>query len=235
MAFKDNDFLKIDYSLWRVADNQLVRTTEKKLAEGNGIFREDIRYTPQLVVISRDNAIKALWEALKTMDVGESKTLDLEPKDAFGERNQSLVRMMPIADFRKRDIDPVPGMQIDIDGVIATVKSVNSGRVMVDANNPLAGEKVRYEIKVVSQLVKPEEKVRAVAEMYALEPHAVSVNQAEARVVFDSKTKMDADYFLNKTYFVGTVFEYLDEMKKVIVEEEHLKERPAAVEEHHHS
>jgi FKBP-type peptidyl-prolyl cis-trans isomerase 2 len=234
MAFKDNDFLKIDYSLWRVADNQLVRTTDKKLAEEKGIYREDIRYAPQLVVINRDNAIKALWEALKTMKVGDSKTLDLEPKDAFGERNQSLVRMMPVSDFRKRDIDPIPGMQIDIDGVIATVKSVNSGRVMVDANNPLAGEKVRYEIKVVSQLEKAEEKIRAVAEMYALEPHAINVNQTDARVVFDNKTKMDADYFLNKTYFIGTVFEYLDEIKKVVVEEEHLKDRRIE-EEHHHS
>ena len=70
--------------------------------------------------------------------------------------------------------------------------------------------------------------------MYALEPHAVSVNQTDARVVFDSKTKMDADYFLNKTYFIGTVFEYLDEIKKVVVEEEHLKDRRIE-EEHHHS
>ena len=37
MAFKDNDFLKIDYSLWRVADNQLVRTTEKCINMNNDI------------------------------------------------------------------------------------------------------------------------------------------------------------------------------------------------------
>ncbi len=223
MAFKEEDFLKIDYNLWRVADNLLVRTTDKKLAQEQGIFREEVKYEPQLVVIGKDNAIKALAETLKGMDVGQSKSLELEPKDAFGERNQGLVKVMHISDFRKRDIEPVPGMQIDIDGAVAIVKSVNSGRVMVDANNPLAGEKVRYEIKVVSHLKTFDEKVKAVAGMYTLEPRTVSANQEDVKVVFDDKTKMDADYFLNKTYFIGTVFDYFANVKKVVVEEEHLR------------
>ena len=223
MTFKEEDFLKIDYNLWRLADNQLVRTTDKKLAQEQGIFREDIKYEPQLVVIGKDNAIKALAVALKDMDVGQSRSLELEPKDAFGERNPGLVKVMHISDFRKRDIDPMPGMQIDIDGAVAIIKSVNSGRVMVDANNPLAGEKVRYEIKVVSQLKTFEEKVKEVARMYTLEPHAISASQEDIKVVFDDKTKMDADYFLNKTYFIGTVFDYFANIKKVVVEEEHLR------------
>ncbi len=227
MSFKDGDFVKVDYSLWRMADNELMRTTEKSLAQDKGIYREDVRYEPQLIVIGKDNALKALWDAIKTMDVGQSKKLELDPKDAFGERDSSLVRIMPIADFRKRDIDPQPGMQIDIDGAIATVKSVNSGRVMVDANNPLAGEKVKYELKVVAKLEKDEDRIKAIAETYALEPTTIEVKEAAARVSFNSKTKMNADYFVNKSYLIGAILEYLKDVKKVVIEEEHERESPS--------
>lgn len=221
MAFKDGDFVKVDYSLWRVADNALMRTTEKKLAEEKGIYNEDLKYAPQLIIINKDNALKALWEALKTMDVGQSKKLELEPKDAFGERDQNLVSVMPISEFRKKDINPTPGLQIDIDGTIATVKSVNSGRVMVDANNPLAGEKIVYDIKVVAKVEKEDDKIKALAETYALEPDKIEIKEGHAKVTFGSKTKMNADYFVNKTYLIGAVLEYMPEVKKIVVEEEY--------------
>lgn len=221
MGFSDGDFVKIEYSLWREADGQLMRTTDKKLAQEKGIYNEEARYAPQLIIIGKDNALKALWNAIKGMNVGESRKLELEPKDAFGVRDQSLVRVMPVADFRKKEIEPVPGMQIDIDGTIATIMSVNSGRVMVDANNPLAGEKVRYELKVVAKLDKDDEKIKAIAETYALEPDKVEVKEGHAKVVFGPKTKMSADYFVNKTYLVGAMLEYMADVKKVVVEEEY--------------
>jgi FKBP-type peptidyl-prolyl cis-trans isomerase 2 len=221
MGFKDGDFVKVDYSLWRVADSQLVRTTDKKLAQEKEIYNEETRYAPQLIVVGRDNALKALWDALKTMDVGQSRKIELEPKDAFGERDQNLVRVMPIADFRKKELEPRPGMQIDIDGVIATIKSVNSGRVMVDANNPLAGEKIRYDLKVVAKVEKDDEKVRAIAEIYGLEPDKINVGEGQAKVAFGPKTKMNADYFVNKSYMVNAVLEYMADVKKVVVEEEY--------------
>ena len=221
MTFGKGDFVKIEYNLWRVADEKLVRTTDKKLAQENGLFSESARYEPQLIVIEKDSALKALWDAVKGMDVGQSKKIELEPKDAFGERNQDLVRVMPIADFRKKEIEPEPGMQIDIDGVIATVKSVNSGRVMVDANNPLAGEKIRYEIKVVGKVTEGEEKVRGIALSYGLEPDKTEVKEGVATLVFGPKTKINAEYFVNKSYTIAAVLEYMDDVKRVSVQEEY--------------
>ena len=221
MTFGKGDFIKIEYNLWRIADEKLVRTTDKKLAQDNDIFSESARYEPQLIVIEKDSALKALWDAVKAMDVGQSKKIELEPKDAFGERNTDLVRVMPIADFRKKDIEPEPGMQIDIEGVIATVKSVNSGRVMVDANNPLAGEKIRYEIKVVGKVTKDDEKIRSVALSYGLVPEKTEVREGIATLVFGPETKINAGYFVNKSYTIAAILEYMDAVKKVIVQEEY--------------
>lgn len=219
MSLSDGDFVKVEYSMWRASDNTLVRTTEKKLAEENGIYKDGDKYVPQLIVIGKDRTIKAIWEGLRGMSVGEKKRIELQPKDAFGERDSGLVRIMPISEFRKKDIDPMPGMQIDIDGAIATVKSVNSGRVMVDANHPLAGEKVTYELKVLEKVEKSEDKIKALAEFYDLAPDGVQLNAAMAKIIFGEKAKKDAQYFLNKQEMLAALLSYMDEVKKVEIEE----------------
>ena len=140
MVFNDGDFVKVEYNAWRVADNMLVYTTSKKVAEENKVFDEEMHYVPQLIVIGKGTTVKGVENAVKTMNVNETKKVELQPKDAFGEKSAELVKVLPIADFKKRDIEPYPGMQLDIDGSVATIKSVNSGRVVVDANHPLAGE-----------------------------------------------------------------------------------------------
>lgn len=223
MSFNEGDFIKIDYSMFRVSDNSLVRTTDKALAEKNGIYNKDVKYRPQLIVLGKDMSLKGVSNAIKAMNIGEKKKIELEPKDAFGEKDRSLVRIMPLADFKKRDIAPQPGMQIDVDGVIATIKSVNSGRVMVDANHPLAGERLVYEIKVVEKVEKEEEKVKALCELYDLSPEKVEIMEKKVHLRFGPETKKDAYYARNKLDVADALLEYMPSFEKMVVEEEYTK------------
>lgn len=225
MAFKDGDFVKIEYSAWRMADDSLVYTTDEKKAQEAGIFDKETRYGPQLIVIGKGMIIKSLEDAIRGMGLNETKKLELEPKDAFGERSQELVRVMSIADFRKKEIEPYPGLRIDIDGVSATVKSVNSGRVLVDANHPLAGERVRYEIKIVSQVSSKEDKVKDFAEMYRLIPTKVEIDGSTATLVFGNEIKKDANFLVNKSQVVSSILAYMEDVDKVIAKEEYEREK----------
>ncbi|MCL5428090.1 MAG: peptidylprolyl isomerase [Candidatus Marsarchaeota archaeon] len=224
MALKEGDFVKIDYSIWRHSDNTIVRTTDKAVAEKNGVYDSKIHYGPQLVVLGRDNTIKGISDTLIGMDAGQAKKFELSPGQAYGERNKDLVRVMPLSDFRKRDMNPSPGMQMDLDGAIATVVSVNSGRVMVDANHPLAGERITCELKVVSRIDDQKEKVKAAFERYGLTPSSVDTSAAGAKVAFDSKVKKDSDFLINKANAVAFAFAYIDSIKSIKVEEEYSKE-----------
>ncbi len=230
MALKEGDFVKIDYSIWRNSDNTLVRTTNKEAAEKSGVHDHEARYGPQLVVVGKDNTIKGISDTLKGMDTGQSKKFELSPEQAYGERNKDLVRVMPLSDFRKRDMDPLPGMQIDLDGAIATVVSVNSGRVMVDANHPLAGEKITCEVKVVDRIDDQKDKVKAAFERFGLAPSSLELNAGSAKVAFDSKVKKDSDFLINKANAVGFAFAYIDSLKSIKVEEEYSKEAEKAAE-----
>ena len=223
MAFNDGDFVKIEYSAWRMADGKMIYTTSKTLAEDNGIYDNEHLYVPQLVIIGKGSIIKGVENVVKGMAVDETKSVELEPKDAFGEKNPDLVKVMPIADFKKKDVYPYPGMQLDIDNMVAVVKSVNSGRVVVDANHPLAGEKLKYEIKLVAKLASDDEKVKALAEAFSLVPDSVSVSGNQMKVTFGDKIEKNSRFLVNKADFVNATMRYMEHIEKVVVEEDYSK------------
>jgi FKBP-type peptidyl-prolyl cis-trans isomerase 2 len=180
---------------------------------------------PQLIVIGKGNAIKGVEEAVRGMNVSETKKVELAPKDAFGEKDSSLVKVMPLSDFKKREIDPYPGMQLDIDGAVAIVKSVSSGRVIVDANHPLAGEKMVYEIRIIEKVDKDEDRIRALADTYGVSADSVAVSNGNARVLFGEKVEKDSKYLVNKSDFVNAVLRYMDKISKVTVEEDYVRKK----------
>ncbi len=224
MALKEGDFVEIEYSIWRGSDNSLVLTTEKKLAEENKIYDKEFVYKPRLVIIGKDNMIKGVVDALKGMNVGENKKLEITPENAFGNRIQELVRVLPVSDFRKRDMDPYPGMQIEIDGAVATVMSVNSGRVMVDANHPLAGEKITCELKVLKKLENIDEKAKSILNQYGLTHEKLQTANKELTISFGSTVKKDGKYFVDKSSAVDAIIANLPEVEKVIIQEEYKKD-----------
>ncbi len=198
------------------------------------MYDEKKRYGPELVIIGENTAIPGLEREIKGMSVNQSKKLELEPKDAFGERSAEMVRVMPLTEFRKRDMDPYPGMRIDLDGVPATVKSVTGGRVMVDANHPLAGEKLICEVKVVAKADSDSDKITALAESQNLMPDSVTMEGSTVKMVFGAKIEKGADYFIHKDSLVGSVMKHLPKVTKVLVNEEYIrkeeskaKEKPA--------
>ncbi len=224
MPFTSGEFVTIDYTARRASDNSIVYTTMEKTAKDEGVFEEGSKYGPQLVVIGKNNAIKGVEDAVKEMSASQQKTITIEPKDAFGDRSEDLVRVMKLSDFRDREIEPAPGMRVNIDGTAVTVKSINSARVVVDANHPLAGEKLVYDIKVVKKLDSDTEKVDAIADMYALKPDNAKQENAAVRLVFGTKVNKDADYFINKSAMVSAIFRFMDEVKNVSVEEQYSRE-----------
>lgn len=221
MAFKEGDFVEIEYSTWTASDNRLIDTTDEKAAEKAGIKVEGRHYGPVLVIVGRRTIVKGLDEAIKGMDAGQQKKVTLKPQDAFGERNPDIVRIMPLSEFRKREIDPYPGLRINLDNVTATVKSVNSGRVVVDANHPYAGLEITYEVKITKKLDQPQEKISALGTTYEVKPSAVKIEGKTAQITFNDSVRKDADYFIGRANLIAGIFGYFEEVEKVKVEEEY--------------
>jgi len=143
---KKGDFVKVSYSGW--VEGQLIETTDVTLAKKEGVFDEKRKYEPAIVIVGEGHVLPGLDVAMETMKVGENKKLDLKAVEAFGERSFKFIQLVPLREFRKQKMNPMPGMMLEIEGRPAKIQSVSGGRVRVDFNHPLAGKGVQYELKV---------------------------------------------------------------------------------------
>jgi peptidyl-prolyl cis-trans isomerase C len=86
---------------------------------------------------------------------GGVKTIVLEPKEAYGEADPSLVVDIPMASVRQAIGDiAADGLTLETnillpDGRSAVVKDISSVSVRVDLNHPLAGQRVEFQLAVM--------------------------------------------------------------------------------------
>ncbi len=217
MAAKDGDFVKIEF-VGKKATGEIFDTNIEAKAKEGKIHDENTKYGPSLVVLGKGEVIKGLEEAIAQMEVGSTKTVEIMPEKAFGERNMGLVRVIPLSEFRKRELEPYPGMPVQLDNITAIVKSVTSGRVMVDMNHPLAGHKVVYEVKLSEILQGTEKKATALLDHFDLKGQA-SVKGDEIHVTFGPEVEKSPEYMAKKSALAQRMLSHMPEVKKVRFEE----------------
>ncbi len=223
MAFKDGDFLEVEYTLWSDADARVLESTNEKVAKEANIYSDKVKYEPILVILGSGAVVKGMESALMGMDLNTPKKFSLKPADAFGERNADLVRVMPLSEFKKHDINPYPGMRLKMDNMTITVKSINSGRVVVDANHPYAGMAITYELKVVKNITSEDEKIKILGKTYGAEPSEVKISGSQVQMVYKDSVQKNADYFVGKANAIASAFTYINSIDSVKVIEEYSK------------
>jgi FKBP-type peptidyl-prolyl cis-trans isomerase SlyD len=97
--------------------------------------------------------IDAFEERLMQLHPGESFDFTLQPAEAFGERDEDLVRAVPkkIFEVRGRFIEEevypgaeVPLMDSEGNHFMGTIVKITDTEVTVDLNNPLAGKALQF-------------------------------------------------------------------------------------------
>ena len=149
-----------------LASGKVFDTTSAEEAKSAGIFDEKGIYKPIPVIVGAGDVLKGIDDALVAMNPGEEKTITLEPKDAFGERNPELVALVPLQEFKSRNMNPYPGMVVEVDGKYGRVQSASGGRVRVDFNPELAGRAIEYKLKVEMEIADKKEQLQALFEKY---------------------------------------------------------------------
>ncbi len=97
------------------------------------------------------NIIPGLEDALEGKAQGEHVSAVIDAKDAYGERDESRVVDLPRDRFSGVEtIEPGMQFQAQVDGgtQILTVQSANDETVTVDANHPLAGVTLTFEVDI---------------------------------------------------------------------------------------
>lgn len=97
------------------------------------------------------NIIPGLENALEGKAVGDAVKVKVAPEQAYGARHESQVQDVPRSAFKGIN-DIKPGMQFQAQGLqgprVVTVVSVSDEAVKVDANHPLAGVELNFDVKI---------------------------------------------------------------------------------------
>ena len=133
-------WVEIEYSIYD-QDNRLLEKTNE----------------PVIIPLGHNILNKEIEEKLVNAEYGKEYNFLL--KRPFGERDPSLIKIIPISEFYKRNINPIPNLVVNVDNMVGVIRSVNSGRVVVDFNHPYAGKDLLYVIKLNREVTDLKEKI----------------------------------------------------------------------------
>ncbi|MBR9705650.1 peptidylprolyl isomerase [Candidatus Pacearchaeota archaeon] len=178
-----NDFIELVFT--GKANGEIFDTTKKQEAKEMGL-QADVK--PVIASVGNEMVLKGLDEQLAEKEVGKIYTIKLTPEKAFGKRDPTMIRTMPLRVFHEKQINPVAGMSFQMDQYVVKILSVNGGRVMTDFNNPMAGKDVEYEIQIKRKITDDKEKVNALQDHFFRQRFEFEVK--DKKVIFkDSKIK----------------------------------------------
>lgn len=136
-------------------------TLRFKVSEISGKLIEDSADPSVYLHGGYGNTLPKIEEALEGQEAGFQVTLDLQPLDAFGLRDESLLQTIPKSQFP-------PGVKIggqlegrgeDGSEHIFNVVKIKGDTVMLDGNHPLAGKALRFQVKVLDVRAATEEEI----------------------------------------------------------------------------
>jgi peptidylprolyl isomerase len=161
MALQKGDFILIDYVAKVKETNEVFDTTKEDVAKKEHLHKEGELHEPELVVVGESWVLKALDDALTTMEIGKPCIVEISPEKGFGQRDPEKIKRVPIKQLYAKEINPVVGARIEFQGKNATIRSVGAGRVLLDFNAPLAGRTLIYDVTVTKKLETAEQKIGA--------------------------------------------------------------------------
>lgn len=103
--------------------------------------------------VGNGDVIKGFDDGVTGMTVGDKKTVHIQADDAYGQKDDERVVEFPKGNFPP-DLKPEVGMQLNMTNgsgqvIPVVIRAVNEETVMLDANHPLAGQDLIFDIELV--------------------------------------------------------------------------------------
>ena len=123
-----------------------------KLKDGS-VFDSSVNREPLEFEVGAGMMIPGFDSAVHGMTVGDKKTAEISSAEAYGPVNDEMIIDVP-KDNLPEDLKPEVGQQLSMQqpngqAVPVMVKAVEEKSIKIDANHPLAGKDLIFEIELV--------------------------------------------------------------------------------------
>lgn len=156
----DNQALQNPIVIMKIEKNSAV-TIQFQISSTQGKLLDEGKHPVSYLHGGYGNIFPKIEEALEGKEAGFGITLDLEALDAFGERDETLVQTIPKTQFP-------PGVKVggmlegsseDGRSIHFTVVKIKGPVVHLDGNHPMAGQALRFKLKVLEVRAATEEEI----------------------------------------------------------------------------
>jgi len=121
-----------------------------RLPDGQ-VFESSEGRTPLEFEAGAENVIPGVSQAVIGMEEGQEKTVTVAPEDGFGPRHPQLIQEVPRSSLPD---DAKPGDKLQAqageDVIPVWVKELKPESAVVDANHPLAGTVLEFDLKIIA-------------------------------------------------------------------------------------
>ncbi len=126
-----------------------------KLLDGT-IFDDSNGKDPLKFTVGENQVIEGFDEAVLGLKVNDNKTVQIPKEKGYGEIDENLIFDLPTSSFPK-EIELHTGSEIVLSNpegeeLLAYIKKFDENIVTLDANHPLSGKDLIFEIKLVEIL-----------------------------------------------------------------------------------
>ena len=123
-----------------------------KLKDGS-VFDSSVDREPLNFTVGEGKLIPGFEQGIVGMGVNEKKLIEIPFNEAYGEVKEELIQEVSKSNLPS-DLTPELGMQLQSNGqdgstILVTIVKVEEDKIVVDANHPLAGKDLLFDIEVV--------------------------------------------------------------------------------------
>ncbi len=103
--------------------------------------------------IGDGDILKGVEDAVVGLEPGQSNSVTLPAQDAYGERRDDMIQEIE-RNVLPGDIEPEVGLQLQAQSpggnpMLLTITEVQDEKITVDANHPLAGKDLTFDLELV--------------------------------------------------------------------------------------
>jgi FKBP-type peptidyl-prolyl cis-trans isomerase SlyD len=133
MTIAQHKVVTIHYKVMDVDSDEIIDSSENS--------------DPMTYLHGARNIIPGLEQALEGKSVGDEVEVTVQPAEAYGERSDDRIQQVPKEAFQEMEKIAVTA-QTDQGQINLMVTEVDETTVTVDANHPLAGKSLKFEVKI---------------------------------------------------------------------------------------